>query len=664
MQNHRLLDGGMLNQIILYVTAMMEMKSSMGVIVAAPTAGSHTASPAQIVWRWNVVSGATGYKWSTTNNYATATDMGTNLSRTETGLNCNTAYQRYVWAYSNCGNSTAATLSHTTTIETPAAPAAGTHVASNTQVIWNWNAVAGVTGYKWNTINDYATAINMATATTYTENNLLCGTNYTRYVWAYNNCANSVSAQLIKTTAVNPPPNPVAATHTVSGNQIIWNWNIVTGATGYKWSATNDYATATDVGNVTSRTENGLSCSTGYTRYVWAYNGCANSSSVSLSATTTATPPASPASGDHTAYSSQIVWTWSPVGDAVGYKWNTVNIYSSAVNVGASTSYAESGLSCSTTYTRFAWAYNSCGVSTPVILTGTTSDILPDAPTQGTHVANVIQIIWNWNTVAGVSGYKWSTTNNYATAIDMGTSTSYTENGLTCGNNYTRYVWSYHTCGTSTATTLVMSTEACFVCGTTINKSHVAGSVAPVNKTTSYATVTGIPGATSLCWITSNLGSDHQATSVSDNTEASAGWYWQFNRAQGYKHDGTARTPNTTWITPINENIDWTAANDPCSIELGIGWRMPTSAEWSAVDVAGNWTTWTGPWNSNLKIHAAGKLSSSTGALSLRGTQGMYWSTTQNLSYNNGQALFLFSSSCDVSMQTKAYGATIRCLKD
>jgi L-serine dehydratase len=40
MENHRLLDGGMLNRIILYVTAMMEMKSSMGLIVAAPTAGS------------------------------------------------------------------------------------------------------------------------------------------------------------------------------------------------------------------------------------------------------------------------------------------------------------------------------------------------------------------------------------------------------------------------------------------------------------------------------------------------------------------------------------------------------------------------------------------------------------------------------------------------
>jgi L-serine dehydratase len=40
MEKGRLLECGALNRIILYVTAMMEMKSSMGVIVAAPTAGA------------------------------------------------------------------------------------------------------------------------------------------------------------------------------------------------------------------------------------------------------------------------------------------------------------------------------------------------------------------------------------------------------------------------------------------------------------------------------------------------------------------------------------------------------------------------------------------------------------------------------------------------
>jgi L-serine dehydratase len=45
MDNNRLLDGGILNRMILYTTAMMEVKSSMGVIVACPTAGSCAGLP-------------------------------------------------------------------------------------------------------------------------------------------------------------------------------------------------------------------------------------------------------------------------------------------------------------------------------------------------------------------------------------------------------------------------------------------------------------------------------------------------------------------------------------------------------------------------------------------------------------------------------------------
>jgi len=40
LDEKKLLDGGLLNRAILYVTALMEVKSSMGVFVAAPTAGS------------------------------------------------------------------------------------------------------------------------------------------------------------------------------------------------------------------------------------------------------------------------------------------------------------------------------------------------------------------------------------------------------------------------------------------------------------------------------------------------------------------------------------------------------------------------------------------------------------------------------------------------
>ncbi len=49
MNEGRLLDGGALNRIILYVTALMEVKSSMGVIVAAPTAGACAALPGAVI---------------------------------------------------------------------------------------------------------------------------------------------------------------------------------------------------------------------------------------------------------------------------------------------------------------------------------------------------------------------------------------------------------------------------------------------------------------------------------------------------------------------------------------------------------------------------------------------------------------------------------------
>jgi len=49
MEGSGLLNAGMLNTMILYVTALMEVKSAMGVIVAAPTAGACGALPGAII---------------------------------------------------------------------------------------------------------------------------------------------------------------------------------------------------------------------------------------------------------------------------------------------------------------------------------------------------------------------------------------------------------------------------------------------------------------------------------------------------------------------------------------------------------------------------------------------------------------------------------------
>ena len=461
------------------------------------------------------------------------------------------------------------------------------------------------------------------------------------------------------------PEIATAASNMPFSDKIIWKWNKTAIAQGYKWNTYNNAVTATVLTAAdTSITETGLSCSTVYTRYLWAYNACGISPVNTLIQATSQIPfsPA-PTAGTHSPSTTQIIWYWNAVPGAAGYKWNTDNEYSTAADRGMSTSKTETDLSCNTTYTRYVWAYNACGYSSATVLAQTTGSSI-SAPLSGAHVSTATTIVWNWSPVSGASGYRWSNVNNYATASPMGSNTTKTETGLACNTAYARYVWAYNTCGNSLPVTLSKTTNPC--CSTPFTINHVAGAVAPVTKSVSYTGVTNIPGEPSKCWITKNLGATQQATAVDDVTEASAGWYWQFNRKQGYKHDGATRTPNTGWISLINEDIDWQTVNDPCTIELGNGWRIPTITEWTNVKVAGSWTNTSGPWNSNLKIHCAGELDKDNGELWARGylgyIEGSYWSST-NVGAIGGNDLS-DKYYCQIREDYKTYGFTIRCLRD
>ncbi|MEI6436413.1 MAG: hypothetical protein WCP32_16405, partial [Bacteroidota bacterium] len=168
--------------------------------------------------------------------------------------------------------------------------------------------------------------------------------------------------------------------------------------------------------------------------------------------------PLSPGAGVQIVSNMQIEWNWIAVLNATGYKWNDVNDYASAANIGINTSFLESELSCMTPYTRYVWAYNACGQSPATILSGTTTGIVVNPPVPGTHIPSMNQIVWKWNSVAGATGYKWSASNNFSTAIDMGTSLLIAETGLTCNTAYTRFVWAYNNCGSSVVTTLNQAT--------------------------------------------------------------------------------------------------------------------------------------------------------------------------------------------------------------
>lgn len=90
---------------------------------------------------------------------------------------------------------------------------------------------------------------------------------------------------------------------------------------------------------------------------------------------------------------------------------------------------------------------------------------------------------------------------------------------------------------------------------------------------------------------------------------------------------------------------------------------MPTYTEWNNVNSAGNWTSWLGPWNSGLKMHAAGYLIFNDGSLGYRGIFGSYWS---NMQLNNTNSWFLsfFNSNSHMANYAKSFGYSVRCIRD
>ena len=176
------------------------------------------------------------------------------------------------------------TLSINTPI--PMSPDAATHIASDTQIVWNWNVAAGALGYKWNTTLDYCTAADLGLATTKTETGLTCGINCTRYVWAYNSSGNSIPLTLTQATirCIYPPivfstisPNTVTSTTAISGGQITNDGGAPVTARGVCWSTTDiiphiGLATKTSDGSgigVFTSSITGLTPQTNY--YVRAY---------------------------------------------------------------------------------------------------------------------------------------------------------------------------------------------------------------------------------------------------------------------------------------------------------------------------------------------------------------------------------------------------------
>jgi len=293
----------------------------------------------------------------------------------------------------------------------PSAPGSLT-ATTGTKNVLTWTAAAdnvGVTGY-----DIYRDATYLATvgpgATSYSDSTATAGTGYTYKVAARDLAGNTATA----TANVNggasdttPPSAPAGLTAAATGpTTASLSWGAAAdnvGVTGYT-IARNGVAIATVPGSTTSYADSGLVPGTSYSYQVTASDAAGNVSPPSNQASTTTQPDTSPPTAPGTpaatsVTSAQVGLAWAPATDNVGVEGYLVVRNGSAIATVPGTSYTDSTVAASTSYSYQIVAYDAAGNTTPSGTRAVTT-LAPDSVFyDGFETGDLSQ----WSTVSGLT---------------------------------------------------------------------------------------------------------------------------------------------------------------------------------------------------------------------------------------------------------------------
>ena len=180
---------------------------------------------------------------------------------------------------------------------------------------------------------------------------------------------------------------------------------------------------------------------------------------------------------------------------------------------------------------------------------------------------------------------------------------------------------------------------------------------------------------TGKVWLDRNLGATQVATSSTDINSYGDLYQWgRLTDGHQIRTSGTTSTQSSgdvpgnsnfiygynDWRSPKNDSL-WqgvTGINNPSPN----GFRLPTEAEWNAEIASWSSANSSGAYGSVLKLTMAGYRNYFSSVVEEEGNEGDYWASSINV--NSANRMLFYSSGASVGAFSRAFGFSVRCIKD
>jgi len=181
----------------------------------------------------------------------------------------------------------------------------------------------------------------------------------------------------------------------------------------------------------------------------------------------------------------------------------------------------------------------------------------------------------------------------------------------------------------------------CSNCPASVTGTCDGTSKCPNYTSTTFTIVYGVvdvptTSSTGACWTTQNLGATKQPTSWTDATWQTYGYYYRWGDPVGLYYIAVGIQYSSSWSWQ-GVNMVWAqwsqAGSDPCTLQLGSGWHIPTYPEWV------NCNTAYATYNTQALLGAS--------ALHLSSSGGAYTNSSSTLTFYSSQGAYCISTTND-----------------